>query len=224
MQNKMEIKIIKNGPYVVTGHVPLSGKIITPEGKCYKLKKGDRYPQGDEYCLCRCGESKTKPFCDGSHEDSGFDGTETADRDTFENRSVLYEGPGLDMRDDLRCACARFCHREEGNAWELIEKSDDPVCREEAVKAACDCISGRLVALDKEGIIIEPAHEPSIDIIQDPEKGVSGGIFVKGNIPIEGADGVSYEIRNRITLCRCGQAVEKPFCDGAHISVNFTDK
>ena len=48
-------------------------------------------------------------------------------------------------------------------------------------------------------------------------------IWVKGGIRIEGADGRSYEIRNRVTLCRCGQSSNKPFCDGTHVSMHFCD-
>ena len=35
-------------------------------------------------------------------------------------------------------------------------------------------------------------------------------------IPVIAADGKAYEVRNRMTLCRCGQSNNKPFCDGSH--------
>ncbi|NLX72812.1 MAG: CDGSH iron-sulfur domain-containing protein, partial [Bacteroidales bacterium] len=71
---------------------------------------------------------------------------------------------------------------------------------------------------------IEPEYEPSIDIIQDCQRSVSGGIFVKGGIPIESSDGSAYEVRNRVVLCRCGKSKNKPFCDATHILVDFVDK
>jgi CDGSH-type Zn-finger protein len=107
--------------------------------------------------------------------------------------------------------------------WELAEKSGDPDNKAEAVRAACDCPTGRLTALEKDGSAHEHAYEPSIDILQDPEKAVSSGIFVKGGIPIEAADGTMYETRNRAVLCRCGQSRNKPFCDATHVVVDFID-
>ena len=34
-------------------------------------------------------------------------------------------------------------------------------------------------------------------------------------------DGEEYEVRNRVTLCRCGRSQNKPFCDGRHVTSRF---
>ena len=222
---KCKIKIIKDGPYYVTGNVPLSEKIIVPEGKGYVYKEGRELPQAEEYYLCRCGKSKNAPFCDGSHVKTGFVGTETASRARYSDRAYLFEGPSLDLMDDDRCAFARFCHSDKGKVWELVENSDKEEYREKAIKAANDCPTGRLTVIDKKtGKAIEPEYEPSIEILQDPEQGTSAGLFVKGNIPIESADGEIYEQRSRTVLCRCGRSRNKPFCDAAHVSYGYSDK
>jgi hypothetical protein len=96
--------------------------------------------------------------------------------------------------------------------------SDDPMSRELAIQEAGDCPSGRLVAWDRgTGQAIEPDLEPSIALVEDPQVGVSGPIWVRGGIPIEAADGTVYEVRNRVTLCRCGRSTYAPFCDGSHM-------
>lgn len=220
----MRIKILRNGPYLVSGNIPLSEKIITPSGNHYVFNRGRDLPQSERYSLCRCGKSKNAPFCDGSHVKSGFTGDETASMARYEDRAEFLTGPELDLMDDNRCAFARFCDRELGNAWELTDQSDQPGYREEAIVAASECPAGRLVAVNKAGRAIEPEYEPSVDVIQDPERGVSGGIFVKGNIPIESSDGQIYEIRNRVALCRCGKSINTPFCDATHILIKFLDK
>jgi len=222
-EREFKIKVIKNGPYIITGNVPLSEKIIVPKGKEYELKDGRELPQAEEYHLCRCGKSKNAPFCDGSHEKKNFVGTETASRDKYVERAELYEGPSFDLLDDDRCAFARFCHTDKGKTWELVENDDKQEYKEKAIKSANECPTGRLTLIDKTGKAIEIKYEPSIDIIQDPERGVSAGIFVKGNISIEAADGHVYEVRNRAALCRCGKSWNKPFCDASHVSINFSD-
>lgn len=223
-EKKCRIKISKNGPYIVSGNVPLSEKIITPKGKGYEYKDGCNFPPAETYALCRCGQSKKNPFCDGSHVKVGFNGTEKASRAKYADRAELLVGPELDLMDDSRCAFARFCHQEDGKVWGLVENSDNPKLREEAIKGSGDCPSGRLTVFDKTGREIEPEFDPVIEILQDPENGVSGPIFVKGNIPIECADGNIYEIRNRVALCRCGRSRNKPFCDATHVSIGFSDK
>ena len=222
-QESPRIKVTKDGPYLVTGNVPLLEERIVPRGKGYVLQPGRELPQSETYALCRCGKSKSKPFCDGSHVKAGFVGTETASRSVYEDRADLLAGPGIDMLDDGRCAVARFCHREKGTAWDLVQNSADPECRDEAREAASECPAGRLVAVDHDRGAVEPEYPPSVSIVQDPEKQVSAGIFVRGSIPIESADGHTYEVRNRVALCRCGASKNKPFCDARHIPIRFLD-
>jgi len=216
--SEYKIKITKNGPYIVSGGVPISEKIIVPVGKHYEYEDGQSLTQSETYALCRCGKSKNPPFCDGEHINAAFDGTETASKATFKDRLVrTVKGPDLDLMDDGRCALARLCHREGGHAWNLTKQSDNPENKKEAIRAACECPAGRIVAAEKNGLEYEDDLEPSIDILYDKEKGVNGPIYVKGKIPIESSDGTYYEIRNRVALCRCGESKDKPFCDARHL-------
>jgi CDGSH-type Zn-finger protein len=223
--NKLyKIKIIKGGPYVVSGGVPLAEKIITHTSNCYELKEGRRLPQSEQYALCRCGHSHHAPFCDGSHEQVGFRGTETASMARYADRARVFQGETVDLMDDGRCAFARFCHRKNGSVWDLSADTGDPENRAEMIKGAGECLTGRLVAREKNGMEIEPDLQPGIDIIQDPENRVSAGIFVKGGIMIEAAGGQVYEPRNRVALCRCGQSDNKPFCDASHVPAGYRDE
>ena len=220
----MKIKIVKDGPYIVTGGVPLKEKIIKANGHAYLYKEGRELPQSEQYSLCRCGKSMNAPFCDGAHIKSGFRGAETADRRPFTARASKRTGEAVNLLDDGRCAYARFCHRQGGNIWELVDDSGNPVNKKEAIIAASECPSGRLTVTDKNGASLNIRYEPCIEILQDPECRVSGPIAVKGSIPLESADGTLYEERERYALCRCGKSTEKPFCDAMHINAGFKDK
>jgi len=226
MTNEKKIKITKNGPYIICGGLPIIKEIIVTDNKGTPIKwvKGKIYPITELYALCRCGKSKNMPFCDGAHAEIKFDGAETASRQNYLDCAEKTEGPSLDLTDvENLCATARFCHRA-GGTWQLIEKSDNPKLKEIAIQEACNCPAGRLVAWDKNSKKpIEPAFEPSISLIEDPSANASGPIWVKGGVQIESADGFLYEIRNRVTLCRCGKSKNKPFCDGRHITTKFND-
>ena len=216
---KLKIKVTKNGPYIVSGGVPLSEQImcVDKEGQCHGWKEGRRYPFQETYALCRCGHSSSKPFCDGTHIKVKFDGTETASRKPYLEQASEIVGTGLKLTDvqDF-CASARFCHRA-GGTWTLTKQSGNPDARQKAIEEVADCPSGRLAAWDNEGKAIEPDFEPSIGLVEDIQAGKMGPMWVRGGIPIEGADGTTYEIRNRVTLCRCGKSLNKPFCDGRHL-------
>lgn len=222
---KEKIVVLKDGPYVVSGGVPLVKESIVSEGGISTgYERGERYPHKDAYTLCRCGRTSTTPYCDGTHASIGFDGTETADRAPLSERCAVLEGPTLTLYDrkDL-CARAGHCQQLTG-AWTLVKHSDEDEKRTAAVGVVGSCPAGRLVLRDKlNGEIIEIPMYKEIAVIEHPEKGVSGPLWVRGGIPIVAADGETYEARNRVTLCRCGASERKPFCDGSHIGVNYND-
>lgn len=222
-RKKARIKVIKDGPYHVTGSVPLSEKIIRPCGEGYVLEEGRELPQAEQYLLCRCGKSKNPPFCDGLHKKENFTSTETASRLPYAQRARKLAGPGLDLYDDNRCAYARFCHREGGTAWSLAMRSDDPEKKREAIIAARECPTGRLVAAEKDGTLHEIECKPCIEVAQDPEENVSCALFVKGGVELVGEDGYVYEPRMRYALCRCGRSRSKPLCDAMHVPTGWKD-
>ena len=57
---KVTMQVKANGSIRVTGEVDF----IDADGNVIKSEDG--------FSLCRCGASKEKPFCDGSHRDAGF--------------------------------------------------------------------------------------------------------------------------------------------------------
>ncbi len=223
---KGNIEITPNGPYAVSGSLPLAKAIIDigPDGEPARWQAGEKYPDQPSYILCRCGQSKNKPFCDGRHLTVKFDGTETASRQPYLQQAEKIEGPGMDLTDAVPlCALARFCHRA-GGVWDLTDRSADPQARADAIQESQDCPAGRLIAWDKKTKqAIEAKRQPEIGLVEDPQKKVSGPLWVKGGVPIKSADGSQYEVRNQVTLCRCGRSSNKPFCDGSHIEARFND-
>jgi CDGSH-type Zn-finger protein len=216
---EVRIKVCKNGPYLVSGKVPIAEQTIScdAEGTPRQWIEGEKYPLRENRSLCRCGRSEHKPFCDGTHVKVKFDGTESASRQPYIEQAKKIDGPTLELDDaEILCASARFCHRG-GEIWNLISKTEEPETRKIVIDDAADCPSGRLVVRDKQTKKeIEPHLEKSIGLVEDPNIGVSGPIWVRGGIPVESADGKEYEIRNRVTLCRCGKSANKPFCDSSH--------
>jgi CDGSH-type Zn-finger protein len=219
MNNPGKITVAKDGPYVVSGAVPLAIAEIETNagGESIRWGKGREFPVSERPALCRCGESENKPFCDGAHARTGFDGTETASRLPLMEQAEVLDGPTMQLADaDVLCAFARFCD-PNGRVWNQVEASDDPDTRENLIRQTGDCPAGRLVAMDKAtGEPVEPDLPQSIGVVEDPSLKCSGPLWARGGIEIVGADGEAYEVRNRVTLCRCGRSDNKPFCNGAH--------
>lgn len=176
-----KITVSKNGPYIVTGKVPLTLSEICndDEGYCRTWREVKIFPLQETYALCRCGKSNNKPFCDGTHLRVHFDGTESGDRQPFDEGAEVINGPTLTLADNKHlCVHARFCMRA-GGIRNLVKHSDNQEARNIAIEEACNCPSGRLVVTDYEsGEAIEPEFEKSIVVIEYPPRGEHGPLWV----------------------------------------------
>jgi hypothetical protein len=59
-----KIEVTKDGPYLVSGDLPLSGQSIVTnaEGESLDYREEKKYPAQQQYALCRCGQSANKPI------------------------------------------------------------------------------------------------------------------------------------------------------------------
>ncbi|MFI3294442.1 MAG: CDGSH iron-sulfur domain-containing protein [Rikenellaceae bacterium] len=226
---KYRILVCGDGPYMVYGAAPICRTEIVADSRGDSRGYSDgqhSYTQSDEpTLLCRCGESRNKPYCDSSHLGCSWDSRLTAPRLPPLAQAREIEGEGLILTDSERyCAFARFCDAD-GGTWKQTHLSGDPQQRELAIASSSLCPAGRLKSWDKQTHEpYEPELELGLSLIEDPQKNCSCGIWVRGGIPITSEDGYTYQPRNRVMLCRCGESANKPFCDGTHASMGFHDE
>ena len=200
-EERFSITVTKTGPYLVYGRPPLAEQFIMPDesNDSWYFQEGRHFStESEPTALCRCGASRRKPYCDGSHEKASWDPRLTAQRDALLDNAEVIDGGTLQMTDNEKyCVFARFCH-PHGDAWSLTEQSDDPEARRLAVREA--------------------------SMIEDITIGASGGLWIRGGIPMRRENGQTYEIRNRVVACRCGQSANKPYCDGTHAAIKWRDE
>ncbi len=167
--------------------------------------------------LCRCGASKRKPFCDGSHNDIAFDSS--AETDASKDQILTYAGePASVHYNRLLCSHAAECGRRQKAAfdssrtpWIVPDNASEAGLRE-VVQA---CPSGAL-RLSVHGAT--PAHllpdSAGITVERDGPYRVSGVALAQPRL----AKGASPD---KFVLCRCGASKNKPYCDGSHVDIGW---
>lgn len=216
------IDVEEDGPYHVYGDVPLLRKsqVVSEYGEPLTWRTEGRIKTDGVYQLCRCGRSSEKPFCDMTHVTDFFDGAETAATDTTAERQKIFTGAGIVVKRDYSICCeSGFCGTRLTTVEKMVADTEDTAVRSNVIGMIERCPSGSFTYSMAEG---EPDVEPdlpqqiavTVEITSDGP--IEGPLWVTGYIPIERADGESFETRNRVTLCCCGRSDNKPLCDGTH--------
>ena len=212
MASAPKIAVGNNGPYLLMHDMTA---IPVPN---LRRASGEACASVRGVALCRCGGSKNKPFCDGTHGAIGFKGTNTAD--PAKNKRVRYQGRRITIIDN-RGICSHAGHCTDGlkSVFRMKEEpwiDADGAAVEEIVATIRKCPSGALsYAID--GAEAQPQREPMITVTADGPYAITGSVELLG---VKFGDGASQE---HYTLCRCGASKNKPFCDGSHWTVSFRD-
>ena len=173
---------------------------------------------GGNYALCRCGKCNKKPFCDDTHKEIGFEGTEAADTGPISDRWTTFDGPKIVIQDDHSiCMHSGFCGTRITNISKMQVNSGKSEVLAEITAMIDRCTSGTLAyILEPGGEIIERDLPKEVAIIPN------GPIWITGGIPVERSDGHPLETRNRVYLWRCGASSTMPLCDGTYKEIGFT--
>lgn len=195
-----------NGPLVVQG----LKEITASNGLKVFLEK-------NTIALCRCGQSKSKPFCDGTHgkigwQDKKLEGRQPRLVDSFTGKTIT-------IHDD-RGICAHIGNCTDGlpKVFRMgVEPWIDPDAEtaEKIINTIKKCPSGAL-SYSIDGVKYDKFSEhPEIVVSKN------GPYYVKGSIKLNDTD--QPESTEHFALCRCGKSKNKPFCDGQHWYTNFDD-
>jgi CDGSH-type Zn-finger protein/truncated hemoglobin YjbI len=211
------IQVAHDGPYLVTNARNLYDWLGRP------------LPVRPQMALCRCGQSHTKPFCDGAHASSGF--TDAKDPKRVPDRRDTYVGQQVTILDNRGiCQHSGFCTDRLATVFHLDKEpfvTPSGGRMDEIIRAVRDCPSGALsYAIDgkeaRDEVNYHGTRPQMIEVSKDGPYRITGGIPIvdAGGTDIARNQGAS---REHYALCRCGQSQNKPFCSGMHWYVNFHD-
>jgi CDGSH-type Zn-finger protein/truncated hemoglobin YjbI len=209
------IQAESDGPYLVTNGERLFNWL------------GERIPLCPLTALCRCGQSATKPFCDGAHAKSNF--TDQKDPKRVPERRDTYVGEQATIFDNRgKCAHSGFCTDRLPTVFRLGKEpfvAPSGGRLDDIVHAVRACPSGALsFAIDGREAReqVDQIRPAAVEVSKDGPYRIAGGLSLtdgQGNAE-RFNDGVSLE---HYSLCRCGHSQNKPFCSGMHWYVKFND-
>lgn len=197
----------RNGGPLVAVHLPVMNSA-----------NGEALATKPVMALCRCGASKNKPYCDGSHNEIGFDSSPSDDRSKDE--ILTYEGQEVTIHyNRLLCSHAAECGRRQKAAFDSSRKPwivPDNAPKQGILEVVKACPSGAL-RFSLPGEAPQHAHPETkgITVEQDGPYRVSG-------VPLAASRLAKGASPDKYVLCRCGASKNKPYCDGTHVDIGWT--
>ena len=129
-------------------------------------------------------------------------------------------------RDTYLCMDAGFCANRVTCVEKMVPQTHDTQVRSHVMAMIERCPSGSYVYALREGEAdVEPDLPRQVAVTTETTwaGSIDGPLWVTGKIPVQRADGQPFEVRNRVTLCRCGLSSKKPLCDSTHRGIGVTE-
>ncbi len=202
----------KKGQIVFTEYTPylvVNVKLFNNEGKEIEVP--------EVYSLCRCGKSKGKPFCDGTHSKISFVGY----KEKEDKRGIkAYEGEKITIFDNRYICQHKGACKLDGvfkfnsKPWIDPDGCDDVSKIIDVIKL---CPSGALT-YSVDGVEVRSWHEDQKIIVSK-----DGPYCIEGEVDLFDTLMSSKILvsKEHYTLCRCGESHKKPFCDGSHYDITY---
>jgi len=214
-QVKPKILPLVNGPYYLIND--MKPKLVDN----LQDSKGEPLSTIRGVALCRCGASKNKPFCDGTHGTIGFSSlnktlNENDNEKRIKDKRRNYFGKEITIHDNRKiCSHAAECGDNLPFVFKLNERpwiDPDGARIQEVINTIRKCPSGALSYSidDIEYRDPEEKRNPMVTVSKNGPYHITGGIELLGE-GVEFGEGAWME---HYALCCCGASENKPFCDG----------
>jgi len=202
---------------------------LTPNGPIMLSAEGEDFPvlrsatgedikPAKKVFLCRCGDSKNKPYCDGAHAVAGY-----ADDNRCANDALLNaEAPGITVHFNRSiCSGAGECVRNlpavfQSGVKEWIQPGEAGV--DAVIATVRKCPSGALTYTVGDETVRNEAAEVSVRIVKN------GPYEIAGPVEFDAPKWSENASRTCFALCRCGKSANAPFCDYSHGEQGWEDE
>ena len=212
--DKPKILPLPNGPYYLLNNMEMK---VVPN---LQNSQGQELSNVRGIALCRCGGSKNKPFCDGTHGTNGFKSEKLTDgsKDKRDN----YVGKKITIHDNRGiCSHIGYCTNSLPKVFKLKQEpwiDPDGETEKEIIQSTKKCPSGALSHSIDGKEHRDQDRKPLVTVSKN------GPYFVTGEIELLGESFGEGASKEHYTLCRCGASKNKPFCDGTHWEIKFKDE
>ena len=169
--------------------------------------------------LCRCGQTKKGPFCDGTHELAGFSSKREIEVETIQS----YSGKRIGIQFNRSiCSGAGRCVKRlpavfsEASSDHWIFPDNDSI--ENIQKVIDECPSSALsLQIGNDIVKKDSLSKQRIDIVSN------GPLIVQG-VELVDRPHASHSDASRYALCRCGLSKNKPYCDYSHAQFGWKER